>query len=148
MKYRKLAFVPALPLTLCMLAGAAPASAAWISSYAGNYSGISGYTYVNVVNTGKKDETVTVRFIHEDGAEAGSTQRLLPVGQAWSLTSASGFTNAVATGDFNGYVRIESTGSDKKLAVFSMVAFPVDGSTAIGNPMAVSGVAVNLVRGK
>jgi hypothetical protein len=142
------AFIRTLAFAIATIPMATPASAAWVSSYAGDFSGIGGYTFVNVVNVGKKDETITVRFMNEDGTEVTSTSQLLPVANSWTLGSSSAFTAPVTTGDFNGYIRIETTGKDKKLAVFSMVAFPIDGSTAIGNSLAVSGQPVSFVRAK
>jgi hypothetical protein len=47
------------------LAGVTPACADWIGTLAGDYSSISGYTYLSIVNTGKKDETGSVAKVVE-----------------------------------------------------------------------------------
>jgi len=141
-------FLAAAAVVVTALAGATPVRADYIGTLAGNYSGVNGYTYLSIVNTDKKDATVTVKFINEDDTEVASVSQLLESHKSWTLSSQSGFTGVVATGDFNGYVRVQSTRSDKKLALFGMLAFPVDGSGSIGNPLAITGASMSWTRAK
>jgi len=137
----------AATLTIFSLTVPSSSQAAWYS-YATNASGISAYTFVSVVNIGNKEETVTVEFHSSDGAALASTSSALAPQTSLTASSSSGFTNAVATGDFSGYVIVSSTGSDKKLAVTGAFLTPTSGNGGIGNALAVSGHALTWTRGK
>lgn len=137
-----------LLLGAAVLAGPRAAQAAWVS-YAADVSSIRSYTAVNVINVWKNPVTVTITFRSEDGTDVASTSKSLNPGESWSVQTASGFTNLVAgSSDFSGYVHVDSTGPDKKLAVWGAIQYPVDGSTALGTSLAVTGTALTWTRAK
>jgi len=136
-----------------LLGGPRSAHADTILAPGGNFSSVAGYTYIKVVNIGPKDETVTVEFLNNQGAQVGSTSSALPPGTAWSVSTAPAVSEplavgAVSTGDFDGYICVSSTGSDKKLLVTGMLAFPVDRSAELGGGTVISAVPLVAARAK
>jgi hypothetical protein len=147
---RRMLFGRSLAIAVATIIGlaVAPADADWCASGAGDFSGTAGYTILNIQNIGTKSVTVQVDFYDESGTVVASPNQSVAPLATWTVSTSSGFTNPVATGDFSGAVRISSTGSFKKLAPFGALAFPIDGSGIIGNSLAVSGMPLNWVKCK
>jgi hypothetical protein len=116
---------------------------AWISSYAGNFSGVSAYTLVSVVNASTGLVTITISFYSSPGFLVASTNKLMSPSTSWVIGTTSALSNPITTGDFEGYCTItSSTGTIADIFPYAALTFPVDGSTIIGNSLATTGFTI------